>query len=184
MRKILLFLVGILIILGGFSGYKYVRQRAVKNYLLVKVDFVDAPRLTPVDIVTLKLYKEGNPNKEIKSYFDSECIFIIDSGDYLIKLNYDDKEIIRKIHKSDDKGIISSFTLTPSKTMKKENDISRFFGIFTLIFNTFLFYKFIYKSKKVINKCFHLLFFIMIFYNFFSFKLTIFFQLKEVDAIY
>ena len=169
MRKILLFLVAVLVILVGFSAYKYVRQRTVKNYLLVKVDFVDAPRLSPAGTVTLKLYKEEEPNKEIKSYFQTECIFIIDRGDYLLKLNYDDKEIIRKIHKSDDKEIISSFTLTPSKTMKKVNDISRFFGIFTLIFNTLLFYKFIYKSKRVINKCFHLLFFIMIFYNFFNF---------------
>ena len=169
MRKILLFLVGILIILGGFSGYKYVRQRAVKNYLLVKVDFLDAPRLSPRDIVSLKLYRDGKPNEEIKSFYDTKCIFIIDSGDYLLKINYDNKEIIKKIHKSDDKEIISSFTLTPPQTMKKINDIAGLFGIFALIVNILLFYKFIFRSKRVINKFLYLLFFMMVFYNFLSF---------------
>ena len=67
MRKILLFLVGILIILIGFTGYKYVKQRTVKNYLLVKVDFLGAPELFSKGVVSVKLYKEGKTREEIEN---------------------------------------------------------------------------------------------------------------------
>lgn len=170
MRKILLFLVGILIILIGFTGYKYVKQRTVKNYLLVKVDFLGAPELFSKGVVSVKLYKEGKTREEIENLKGiKKRVFIIDSGEYLIKLNYDNKEIIRKIYKSDDEELVTSFTLEPTKTMKNVNNISRLLVFFSLTINILLFYKFIYKSKKVMNSYLYPLFFLMIIHNFLSF---------------
>ena len=176
MKKSLLFLIIILVILAGLSK-DYVLQSKLNNYLIVDVEFLNTSKIIPDKFISLKLYKDGDVKKEIKSFYDTQRVFMIENGDYELKLNYDNKVITRKIHKTNDKEIKTSFTLLATKAM--ENTVS-FFGIFSLIINVFLFYKFIYKRKRETNKYLYPIFFMLVIYNFLNFTKLFNFETSSI----
>ncbi len=165
MKKILLLF---LLFLGGvlFYVHKCSIEKKVDDYIIIETGFINNPRLYCKEHPKIKLI-DKKTNQEIKNYnYFIKGLYIVNEGDYRIEAFYNNEVTVRDIKKQADKGLKYDFFLEQSAEMKSLDNFTRLFGLESLIFNLFLFFK-LFRKKE--NKRLLLIFCHLILIHFLSF---------------
>ena len=165
MKKILLLL---LIFFSGilFYMYKFNIEKKIDNYIIIETEFVNNPRLYCKGYLEIKLMDKDS-NQEIKKYNNFiEGLYVVGKGNYRVEVPYNNEVIIRDLEKHEGKSLKYRFFLEQTSEMRYFDNLTRLFGVGSLIFNLFLFLKLFYKIK---NKKILLIFCHLILIHFLSF---------------
>ena len=165
MKKTLLLF---LLFLGGvlFYIHKCSIEKKVDDYMIIETGFINNPRLYCKEYPKIKLI-DKKTNQEIKNYnYFIKGLYIVNEGDYRVEAFYNNEVTVRDIKKQADKGLKYDFFLEQSAEMKSLDNFTRLFGVGSLIFNLFLFFK-LFRKKE--NKRLLLIFCHLILIHFLSF---------------